>query len=98
MTTKGNKKKDLVESLPEYCFWVFNGPILSDLLELKEALKHEITDEQFMHHVTGDHNDFSKWVEEALKDSNCAKALRVVKKKKTMVSVIEKCLKGYKTN
>lgn len=91
---KGNKR-ELVMSLPEQCFWVNNGPILSDLKELHSALKHEVSKEQFLHHTQNGNNDFANWVEQTLHDESCAKKLRSVKHQDTMVKKLELCLKNY---
>lgn len=93
---KISTKKELRIALPQNCFWVHGGPILSDLQELHDGLKKEITHEQFTHHVNGERNDFADWVEGTLGDAACAKSLRAVKRKDTMLKRLEICLKGYK--
>ena len=49
------EKKDIVAALPEHCFWVHEGPILSDLRELRASLKKVVSSEQFSHHVDEKH-------------------------------------------
>ena len=93
---KGNSKKELIASLPHNCFWVNNGPILSDLKELYSALRGEITDEQFSHHVNSEKNDFADWIRDTLHDEKCANAVKKVKKKDTVASKVKTCLKEYK--
>jgi hypothetical protein len=66
----------LVQAPPDKAFWVNGGPVLTDLQQLRDALAGDISDEQFVHHVTGDKNDFAQWVEEVLGDTRCAQALR----------------------
>ncbi len=92
---RGKTKKELAATLPQHCFWVNNGPILSDLQELYAALKNEITSEQFSHHVNGHKNDFADWIERTLGDPLCAKKMRSAKKQDTATSRIKDCLKGY---
>ena len=94
--TRGKTKKELQAALPHECFWVNNGPILSDLHELRNALQKEITTEQFEYHVTPQKNDFADWIENVLGDRSCAKTLRKVKKKETALKKVELCLNGYK--
>ena len=96
--TRGRKKlkKELIATLPQNCFWVHNGPILSDLAELHEALKHEITLEQYEHHVTDEKNDFADWIEGTLSDRACANQVRNAKKQDTAVDRVKMCLKRYK--
>jgi len=98
--TKGNIKKGIKKEaasiLPYNCFWVNNGPILSDLSELYDALKNEVTPEQFSHHVTEEGNDFADWVENTLKDKECASQMRKVKKQSTTAEKVKNCLNTYK--
>jgi len=93
---RGKTIRELIKSFPQNCFWVYNGPILSDLKELRDSLKREITDEQFSYHVTEDRNDFADWIGETLKDGHCATEVRSAKKRSTVISRIEECLKRYK--
>ena len=94
---KGNTKKELISSLPEQCFWVHDGPILSDMKELLSALKKDISNDQYLHHLEGGRNDFADWIEHTLGDRACAQELRKVKRKDTAVKKLEMCLKGYKS-
>jgi hypothetical protein len=66
----------LVQAPPDKAFWVSGGPVLTDLQQLRDALDRDISDEQFVHHVTGDKNDFARWVEDVLGDTKCARALQ----------------------
>ncbi len=66
----------LIDAPPDKCFWVNGGLVLKNLRELHDALTQSISEEQFAHHVSGDRNDFARWVEEVLGDATCAKALR----------------------
>ncbi len=93
---KKKTKKELIESLPQNCFWVNNGPILSDLKELHLAMKGEITADQFNHHVSKGRNDFAAWVAGVLGDKKCANALNRAKKQDTAMRVLGDCLKDYK--
>ena len=94
--SRGKKKqlKHLIESLPEECFWVNNGPILSDLRELQEALI-SMNEKQFSHHVHGKYNDFADWVEKSLGDKACSQEMRKKRKKETMAKSVGDCLKRY---
>lgn len=92
---RGKSKKELKAALPDQCFFVHEGPILSDLKELERALRHEMTDEQFAHHVTEGRNDFANWIEFALHDKACANLLRNTTKKGTTLKRVEQCLARY---
>ncbi|MBI3051642.1 hypothetical protein HYY74_04235 [Candidatus Woesearchaeota archaeon] len=64
----------LTDCSPECAFWVNNGPILKNLQELSEALRH-MQDDQFVHHVNREKNDFCKWIDEVIGDHHLAAAL-----------------------
>jgi CRISPR/Cas system type I-B associated protein Csh2 (Cas7 group RAMP superfamily) len=93
---RGRTIRELIKTMPEHCFWVNNGPIIDDLKELRDALRDEITDEQYNHHVTPEKNDFADWILNSLGDSHCATEVRAAKKQKTAASRINECLKRYK--
>jgi hypothetical protein len=96
-TKKSSEKtssKKLVCAKEDSCFWVNNGPILRDLVELEQAFGN-MSEKMFSHHVSGKRNDFADWVEVVLKDKDTAKALRKSKKPKTARSVVVRQLKLY---
>ena len=93
---RSGKKKELVCAAPEQCFWVWNGPILSNLFELQQALQKDISDIQFEYHCSDGECDFALWVNEVLCDSACASALAKAKNKKEAAKAVASCLKGYK--
>ena len=86
--------KTLVQAGGEEAFWMNNGSILRNLLELKDALE-AMGDEVFSHHVTKDKNDFADWVESVLNDPECAAALRKTKKPNAARTVVVRHLKIY---
>ncbi len=71
-----------VDAPPDKTFWVNEGPVIKNLLELCDALE-AMSDEQFAHHVDAEKNDFARWVDEVLGDSDCARALRRARKRQT---------------
>lgn len=91
---KATGKKLIVAKGPQ-CFWVNEGPILKNLLELEAALE-AMSEEMFAHHVGGGRNDFADWVEYTLKDVDTAIALRKSKKPAAARKVVIKQLKLYK--
>ena len=91
-----HRKKKSMSILPERCFWIHYGPIVSDLRELREALKKDITDEQFKHHVSKDKNDFAVWTHDTLQDKSCALALRKTRTQKGTIRALTECLSKYK--
>ncbi|HEY4498649.1 MAG TPA: hypothetical protein VJH94_01135 [Candidatus Paceibacterota bacterium] len=89
-----DQKKLLVNAYNERCFWVYNGPVLSNLSDLWRAYNY-MTKEQYAHHVHEEKNDFSKWVAEVLLDEECAKALLKADSPKKAATVVENSLKEY---
>ncbi len=90
---KEDAKKILSNTTPEKAFWVNNGPILKNIIELSVAAK-KLTPQQFAHHVNQAKNDFAKWVEEIIRDSDLAKAVRKAKTKEELARAISKRLKA----
>ena len=89
-----DKKRPLVNAYNEKCFWVCNGPVLSNLKDLLRALNY-MTEAQFGHHVSKEKNDFSLWVKAILLDEECAKALLKANTPKKAAQAVEKNLKDY---
>lgn len=92
-TTRAPKSK-LVSVSGEMCFWVNNGPILSNLLDLSQALQH-MTDEQFAYHVSNGKNDFVAWVRDALEEKTCAQKLAAVKNRTEAINVVKSFVSLY---
>jgi len=90
------RKKESTSILPESCFWVHYGPIVSDLKELRDALKKDISDEQFKHHVSKGKNDFALWTHDTLQDKSCSVALKRTHTKKGTIRALTGCLSKYK--
>ncbi len=87
-------KKPLVHTKLEESFWVNDGRILSNLIELKDAL--ESMDESiFAHHVSKEKNDFADWIEHVLEDVELASTLRKSKKPRTAHAVVASRLQLY---
>ena len=89
-----NQGKKLVVAKGADCFWVHNGPILKNLLELEQALD-AMSEHMFAHHVGRGRNDFAEWVEHTLKDAAAATDLRKARKPHTARTAIVRHLKFY---
>jgi hypothetical protein len=76
---------------PSHAFWVNNGPVLRSVKSLVEALKNDITDEQFDYHTKRDGNDFAIWIKDCLCDAECASKLKRVRTRNGAVRVLSKC-------
>ena len=89
--------KAIVDAPPEQCFWVNNGPVLKNVIELEHALKDgSISDEQFRYHTSRGRNDFSSWIQNVLHDETCSKALARVKTKKTAIRILSEHIKHHR--
>jgi hypothetical protein len=86
--------RPLVTAPPEKCFWVYEGPVLKDLRDLRNALDGRMADTQFAHHVGADRNDFATWVEQVLEEKTCAKALRRAHSISEALRAVETALRG----
>lgn len=87
-------KKELVTAPCEQCFWVTDGRVLSNLVELRDALA-SMSDDVFMYHVTKERNDFADWIEHVLNDSELASVFRKSKKSNTARDVVVSRLRIY---
>jgi hypothetical protein len=94
-TKKRRAKKDIISAVNDQCFWIKEGPILKNLLDLRDALI-EINKEQFVHHVNSMKNDFAVWVEVVLDDKKCADKIKKTKSSKAMMKAVEQALLEYK--
>ncbi len=91
-TAKG--KQALTCAPSEQCFWITDGRVLSNLVELRDALA-SMTDDVFMYHVTKERNDFADWIEYVLQDAELATSFRKSKKSKTAHDVVVGRLRIY---
>ena len=90
------QKKNVKIISPEQCFWVNNGPVLRDALELRDALK-SMSEATFKHHVVKDRNDFAVWAESVLEDADLAKALKKSKTKSGAHKYLDLYIKSFYT-
>lgn len=87
-------KRPFVNAYNEKCFWVHNGPVLSNLKDLARALD-SMTDKQYNYHVAKDKNDFAKWAEFVLQDKECAESLSTATSREKAAGIVQKALKKY---
>jgi hypothetical protein len=93
-TSTAKAKPVLVCAPGEQCFWTTDGRILSNLVELKDALA-SMTDDVFAYHVSKERNDFADWIEHVLGDAELATAFRKSKKLNTAHDVVVTRLRIY---
>lgn len=94
---KQNHKKSkrvLVSAEGPQCFWATNGVIISNLVELRDALDTMAAD-VFAHHVTEKKNDFADWIEYVLGDTELAAKLRGALKASKAKTIVVGRLKIY---
>lgn len=93
--SKPSTEKKLVQAKGVTAFWITDGTVLSNLIELRDAFQ-KMEKEVFSHHVNKDKNDFAEWVENVLNDADCASALRKSKTPTSSRTVVVRHLKVYK--
>lgn len=91
----GSPKKKLVVVSRGRCFWLHNGPTLTNLKDLHSAFP-KMTDDQFKYHANNTKNDFAAWVEFVLLDPECANNLKKCTTKASARSYTLKALKKYR--
>jgi hypothetical protein len=66
-----------IQKVPtEYVFWVHDGGIYTDLMELAEGLKL-MSDETYCYHANQEKHDFANWVRNVICDEYLADELLV---------------------
>lgn len=92
--TGGKEKHALVCAPGEQCFWLTDGRVLANLVELRDALA-SMSDDVFTYHVTKERNDFADWIDQVLLDPELASAFRKSKKANTARDVVVSRLRIY---
>ena len=72
---------------PEEAFWINNGPVVSSVAELRDAIA-KISVEQYQYHTTREGNDFARWLRDCLGDAARAKSLESAKTKAAAVRAL----------
>lgn len=76
-------------------FYFVNNQTAESIKDLKEVIT-TLTYDQFMHHVSFDHNHFANWIEDVHKDKETAQKLRATVSKQEIISVLENKLNPAK--
>ncbi|MEA3255596.1 MAG: hypothetical protein U9Q22_07150 [Candidatus Altiarchaeota archaeon] len=95
MRRRNPKTTYLKDTAADKCFWVSNGWIIRNMLELSTALKN-MSDDTFNYHVNKERNDFGKWVKEVIGDKTLAATLGRVKSRNGAVRAVNKRIKQLK--
>ncbi len=93
-TPRVRRAPTLVTAPPEKRFWLQDGPVLTDLRDLRDTLDGKMSDAQFAHHVGAERNDFADWVEYVLEEKTCAQALRRARSAKAALTAVKTALRG----
>jgi hypothetical protein len=86
------RKPKFMQANPECSFWINNGPVLSNLLDLYEALS-EMNDEMWKYHTIRAGNDFAVWIEDVLCEPILARKIKKLKSRDGMRKAIRAHLK-----
>ena len=89
-------KKNLLEINPENYFWLRDGRILKNLIELHEALL-SMDSEIFAHHVNEEKNDFHNWIKDILREERLAKQLLKAKTPEEAAKILSKKVRGKRS-
>ncbi|MFH1771117.1 MAG: hypothetical protein ABH828_06210 [archaeon] len=89
VSKKSTQKKGLKKVPSEVSFYIVNGTVCSDLLELAEALEG-LAEDHFKHHVNEMKNDFANWVEHIIEEPQLANKLREAETKEKHVIILLK--------
>ena len=91
---KASGKNKLTTVSDGHCFWLHNGPALTNLKDLSGAFL-KMTNDQFIYHANKTKNDFASWVEFVLLDPECGSNLRKCNNKASARACTLKALKKY---
>ena len=87
-------KLPLKDSFGDKCFYICNGQVLKNLLELTDALEI-MPNDVFIYHVNEQKNDFANWIKDVLMEPLLADELCSIKEKdKTQIAVLRFILKN----
>lgn len=93
-TGEKRPKRILAQASGPQCFWVTDGSIISNLVELRDMFD-SISLDTFKYHVTQEKNDFADWIEYVLGDKELADELRGVTRPKSARTIIVGRLRIY---
>jgi len=72
---------------PDKAFWLEDGRSLTNINELRAALK-TMPPAMYKHHVQGSRNDFASWVEHVFGKKQLARAMRKIRTKNDLIKVL----------
>jgi hypothetical protein len=87
-------KRPLLFAADEKQFFMRDGSALRSIADLESALRR-MSDADYEHHVSMGHNDFAQWVDQVLRDEECAILLRTAASRKSAHSIVQNHLDKY---
>ena len=92
---KSMKKDILKDTNPEHYFFVQDGKVIKNVLELSRQLDN-MADDIFRHHVNDMKNDFASWIKNVFKQEKLAKeVLKTTDKDKTQIIILKYIIKKF---
>jgi hypothetical protein len=90
-TLKNAVKKPVKEIKPEHYFYLCDGRVLKDMIELSECLE-TINNDVFYYHVNDQRNDFANWVRDIFERRDLADEIMTIREPRQVQVVILKHL------
>lgn len=69
-------------------FYVHDGPAVATVRELADAL-NQASQETFQHHLSGDQNDFARWIREVFADDAAAAVVESARNPSEIVYILD---------
>jgi hypothetical protein len=93
---KSMKKKNILKDTnPDHYFFVQDGKVIKNVLELSRQLDN-MADDIFRHHVNDMKNDFASWIKNVFKQEKLAKELlKTTDKDKTQIIILKHIIKKF---
>jgi len=92
---KAVNKDILKDANPEHYFFVQDGTILKNVLDLSKQLDN-MADDIFKHHVNEMKNDFSNWIRDIFREEKLAEELlKTTDKDKTQLIILKYIIKKF---
>jgi hypothetical protein len=85
---KIRRQKNAKTISPEEYFYLKGGKVLKNLSDLKTAIS-TITEEEFLHHVNENKNDFAEWVTLSLGDESLGKKIYSANSRQDLLELVE---------
>lgn len=93
---KTNKKNILKDANSDHYFFVNDGTVLKNVLDLSKQLD-KMDNDIFEHHVNETKNDFATWINHIFKEKKLAKELlKTTNKDKTQIIILKHVIGKFK--